>query len=317
VTRSSAAHLRRLRAPAAAPWAQLASCRYQATSVPPPADAAAPPPSGGAAAAAPPTGVVDAGAAGEADSAWSRRIFDYVTPPMPDLAAMDTQELSADVQRISDELPYAGSAAADDVLEKNADGSAAAAPLWEDCVTIEDIMDEEKYGSDAERRAADAAAAARRAGDDEDAGGGVMGGVAGEGDEELPDQNFGFAIPEDELDNHAKLAWRAFTIGTGLSLAGCATVVAGTMLACGFTSVGELFEYIRDKEARDVAALRAQGDDVKVVTLDLTDPKAFAAQLDEIWEIIREATVDDGKDGDGEDADADAAKAAAPAAVVA
>ena len=125
----------------------------------------------------------------------------------------------------------------------------AAAPLWPDCDTVADIIAEETYGRDGEEA---------------------------------------MQLAKD-AEEYTKLARRALMWGTVWAMLGTAALCYAAMKYFGITrGVAEVLEYIGGKNDRDIVALQKKygEENVKVVTLDISDPTALATQLDAIMQQI-------------------------------
>lgn len=107
---------------------------------------------------------------------------------------------------------------------------------------------------------------------------------------------------------HVSLAFRALWWGTVYAFGGFFVVVCVGMLLCGYRSVGEVLESIRQKNERELAKLKAgtAGDgEVVHYVLDISNPSQLVSTTLEIWgKVLEMADTDDTK--------ADSAKTTAP-----
>lgn len=104
---------------------------------------------------------------------------------------------------------------------------------------------------------------------------------------------------------HVLLAYKALGWGTVYAVAGFSIVVALCMAACGYRSLRELAQGVRDKVSRDEARLhadaerRAEADGGTVVhyKIDLSDPTEAYRQMREIWDTVQDIAEDEAAKG--------------------
>lgn len=135
------------------------------------------------------------------------------------------------------------------------DGKQVEEPLWPNCDTIEEIIEEEKYGG----------------------GGGSDGDAAATAESEAANQ----LEPE-----HIVLALRAFLYGTILAFVGVGLVGLVAMKLCGFAALADVLAYVGSKDKRIVEQMRKDGIEVIEYNVDLTQPTAVPTQLSDLWEKI-------------------------------
>jgi hypothetical protein len=207
-------------------------------------------------------------------------------------------------------------------------------PLWDDCDTVEDIMDEVKFGSRAEQEQEARIEAAKlqlqeellaqsAAGDGAVLGAGCAaqassvtiesplqhltrrGDILSEEDLEADAQreaerqaaarvaaeiasSLPFDLPNNiSPEDHHAVARRALFLGSVLAVCFFSALLSVGMLLMGFTSLLDVLTYVGSKDSRDVAALRARGEEVVVMDLDITDTNKFSSQLADVIEVVQ------------------------------
>jgi len=128
-------------------------------------------------------------------------------------------------------------------------------PLWEDCDTPEEILDEEKYG----------------AGDDSSAA---------------------VEVTPEMRSEHFQLAYRALYLGTIYAVIGVSMLTLAGMYVCGFGfSFTSLFAYFRNSSDRYADTIHAKGDTIIPLSLDLTDASTLVPQWRAITSMITELSA--------------------------
>lgn len=90
------------------------------------------------------------------------------------------------------------------------------------------------------------------------------------------------------------LAYKALAWGTVYSIAGMSLLTAFIMFCCGWRSVNDVLQSVREKSHRDMLLFESKGceatgsaaNEVKHFDLDFSQPMKAAAQLKEIWQLV-------------------------------